>query len=386
MQGLLEPSPRPRHVARRQGVDDVLPRRRHGQRGARHAGLGQDLLPRTVRLRRLAAVDRPRGQRAARREQEVRPPVGARHQVQAAAPYPGVENPQPGLTAVGGAEDALTGGGVEAARVVVAHHQVVDPVEAGAGGAGQTAPAGAAVFALEDAAAAQRQRGAAHRLAEVALAGAGVEDVGIVRVQRQSVDRQVGQLVAHRSPRTAAVGRLPDTARDAAGPHHRRPVRPDDEGPRPSPDVAGTERLPGVESSADDGARQRRAGALFGRPRLEAAAAGRIEAHLRHLQPGLAVEAPAIEGPVATEPLGPVVLPGAVGLIEPRRHRRRPPQDRRRRGRQPGQDHRDRQQGKQAQPAGEGELFHGHSSSLHDATGRRSLPGRPRAARPALQA
>src|SRR5262249_44845118 len=151
----------------------------------------------------------------ARGEQEVGGCVGTDREVEAAAEGArrALEHALPARAAVGAAPDAGGGGGVDAVRAVRAHHQVVDVVEIGVGGGREPGPGLAGVGGLE-------APGAAHAVdVEVALAGAGVEHVGVAGRHRQAVDGDVGQHVGDRPPALAGVVRLPDAAGDAAGEH-----------------------------------------------------------------------------------------------------------------------------------------------------------------------
>src|SRR5207247_10715151 len=82
-------------------------------------------------------------------------------------------------------------------------------------------------------------------LAEVPLAGAGVDHVTVVRIEGQRVHGEVRQEVGGGGPRRAAVSGLPDAAGDRAGVHDVRVVRVDQQRARATADVAGAENTPG---------------------------------------------------------------------------------------------------------------------------------------------
>ena len=191
-----------------------------------------------------------------------------------------------------------------------ADDQIVDPLEALAGGRGDEAPALAAVVTDEDPSAAQRETRCPNLLAKEPFAGPGVDGVRIRGVERESVDRKIRHLVADRTPAFAAVGRLPDPARDAGRVHPLGLSRIDQHHPGPAADVAGTERLPGVESRGAGGG-----GEVAGVRAQQLLAPSRVAGHPLHVGPGASVLESWIDGRHASESLLVEERVGGVGLI-----------------------------------------------------------------------
>ena len=205
----------PSVVAGGERVHDVGIRRRDGQRGAAHVRFAQhDFGVGSIGGAR-EAIDRGLLVRSARREQHVLGSIRPQREIETAAADVDLEQPRPGGAAVGRSPHAGARGRVDAARIVDAELEIVDPVEVRRGRRRQLLPGAAAIGGDEDAAAAQRQAGAANLLAEIAFAGAGVHHVGPRGSISSALIGDVGEPVAGRPPRGAVVVALPDAAGDA---------------------------------------------------------------------------------------------------------------------------------------------------------------------------
>ena len=154
---------------------------------------------------------------------------------------------------VGAASHALTAGDQQG-RAIRADREAIDRVPARARRRRHLTP-GRAVGRSEQTAAADGVE-----ITE-SLAGAGVDQVRIVRVHDNRRHREIGHEVVDRRPRLPAIVGTPDSAGDASGPDGGVVGRMHEDGAGSSTDIAGSERDPlPLRQACDRGRSNRKMG------------------------------------------------------------------------------------------------------------------------------
>ncbi len=252
-----------------QRVDDALIRRRKRESCVPHRGIRIDPNPRLIAACIGIAKDHrtTRGSCSTSREQVIRRLVRPHHHVLATvlAGTSAIHHPAPRLAAVQTAEDASPRCGIDSAHVLPADENFIDIAELDRIGARQFLPCFACIARAEDSRPARR--GAKYIRARKAVepeTRAGIDRVRIPRLKGQASDAERGKRVRNRPPVHASIGGFPDSASGGTSIHNSRIAGMNEQMPRTSALIAGTQCLPSAQIDSID-----RRNALLGRWRRD---------------------------------------------------------------------------------------------------------------------